>query len=425
MAVVAGVDFGTQSVRVALVDSERGPIGAGTAEYPVNRDRRDPDFATQSHAAHMDALALATQRALADAKRRWRRRSKPSRSIRPVRPSFRWTSISRRSTTTTSGRPSRERRGGAHHRGGTPRETAGDRDVRRRLLVGVGIRQAAPLAAPQPGQARALRDGARALRHGRGGALRRSPSAENVPRSVCAMGHKWLWSESNRRFTTRGVSHLGGSAARRRSREAWRALSHLRPHRRPAERRVGRVGSDCARGFRFRSARSTPTGTPIGAGIQEGDVVNVVGTSTCIIAIAKQADCVPGVCGVVPGSVHPDYVGVEAGLSAVGDIFEAIARARRHDCPSALERSRGLPGRPDGASPPHLGQRRPHGAREPEPRRRHARLESEPRRARRAVRGDRGHGAPYAHHFRADGRARRADSPRDQRAAGFRRRTTC
>ena len=64
MAVVAGVDFGTQSVRVAIVDSERGPIGAGTAEYPVNRDRRDPDFATQSHASHMDALASATRRAL-------------------------------------------------------------------------------------------------------------------------------------------------------------------------------------------------------------------------------------------------------------------------------------------------------------------------------------------------------------------------
>src|SRR5205823_1235457 len=35
---------------------------------------------------------------------------------------------------------------------------------------------------------------------------------------------------------------------------------------------------------------------------------------------------IPGVCGVVPGSVHPQKTGVEAGLSAVGDIFEAIAR---------------------------------------------------------------------------------------------------
>ncbi len=64
----------------------------------------------------------------------------------------------------------------------------------------------------------------------------------------------------------------------------------------------------------------------IGAGCREGDVVNVVGTSTCIIAMEKRTTLVPGVCGVVPGSVHPHYTGVEAGLSATGDIFEAIAR---------------------------------------------------------------------------------------------------
>ena len=55
-------------------------------------------------------------------------------------------------------------------------------------------------------------------------------------------------------------------------------------------------------------------------------MVNVVGTSTCIIAMQKAPTLIPGVCGVVPGSVHPEFTGVEAGLSAVGDIFEAIAR---------------------------------------------------------------------------------------------------
>src|SRR6185437_12476648 len=44
-----------------------------------------------------------------------------------------------------------------------------------------------------------------------------------------------------------------------------------------------------------------------------------------IVAIGKDVDCVPGVCGVVRGSAHPDYVGVEAGLSGVGNIFESIA----------------------------------------------------------------------------------------------------
>jgi L-ribulokinase len=32
------------------------------------------------------------------------------------------------------------------------------------------------------------------------------------------------------------------------------------------------------------------------------------------------------VCGVVPGSIDPQRTGIEAGLSATGDIFEAIAR---------------------------------------------------------------------------------------------------
>src|SRR4029077_8693348 len=61
-------------------------------------------------------------------------------------------------------------------------------------------------------------------------------------------------------------------------------------------------------------------------GAKEGDVVNVVGTSTCIIAYAPKAQLIPGVCGVVLGSVHPQFTGIEAGLSATGDIFSAIAR---------------------------------------------------------------------------------------------------
>ena len=54
--------------------------------------------------------------------------------------------------------------------------------------------------------------------------------------------------------------------------------------------------------------------------------MNVVGTSTCIIAYVKRAELIPGVCGVVQGSVHPQFTGVEAGLSATGDIFSAIAQ---------------------------------------------------------------------------------------------------
>ena len=64
----------------------------------------------------------------------------------------------------------------------------------------------------------------------------------------------------------------------------------------------------------------------IGAGIRLGDIVNVIGTSTCVMAISERLTPIPGVFGVVPGSIHPRYAGIEAGLSAAGDIFEAIAR---------------------------------------------------------------------------------------------------
>src|SRR6202045_3390878 len=64
MAVVAGVDFGTLSVRVSIVDSERGLLASATAEYPLHRKREDPEYATQSHEDHMRALAAATREAV-------------------------------------------------------------------------------------------------------------------------------------------------------------------------------------------------------------------------------------------------------------------------------------------------------------------------------------------------------------------------
>ena len=64
MAIVAGVDFGTLSVRVSIVDSERGPLDSAVAEYPLHRKREDPEYATQSHEDHMRALAAATRQAV-------------------------------------------------------------------------------------------------------------------------------------------------------------------------------------------------------------------------------------------------------------------------------------------------------------------------------------------------------------------------
>ena len=62
----------------------------------------------------------------------------------------------------------------------------------------------------------------------------------------------------------------------------------------------------------------------VGCGIGPGMMVKVIGTSTCDMAVLPLdhdlAD-IPGVCGVVPESILPGNYGIEAGQSAVGDIF--------------------------------------------------------------------------------------------------------
>jgi L-ribulokinase len=146
-----------------------------------------------------------------------------------------------------------------------------------------------------------------------------------APRSVCAMGHKWMWNDA-----------LGGLPSEEFLAGVDPLLAGVRDKLNGQYRRsntiAGHLSPEWAAKLGLSAGIPIPTGAfdahwdAIGANIGEGDVVNVVGTSTCIMAIAKNTGLIPGVCGVVNGSIHPDYYGIEAGLSAVGDIFEAIAR---------------------------------------------------------------------------------------------------
>ena len=324
MAVVAGVDFGTQSVRVAIVDSERGMIAAGVAEYPVNRDRNDPDLATQSHAAHMDALVLATRAAVREAR------------IRP--PDVQAIALDTTGSTVIPVdehlEPLDDYYLWADHR--AKAEAALITEIAHRVHL-PAIEYCGGVYSSEWGFAKLLHW----LRHNPDKRGRFATALEHcdmvaatlcgitdpeaVPRSVCAMGHKWLWNDAlgglpPEQFLCAVDPLLGG------------VRDKLAGEYHTSDRIAGHLSHEWADRLGLRAGIPIPVGAfdahwdAIGAGVQEGDVVNVIGTSTCIIAIAKNADCVPGVCGVVNGSVHPGYVGVEAGLSAVGDIFEAIAR---------------------------------------------------------------------------------------------------
>jgi L-ribulokinase len=149
--------------------------------------------------------------------------------------------------------------------------------------------------------------------------------ALRVKRSVCAMGHKWMWNASlgglpPESFLAKVDPLLAG------------VRSKLEGEYATSDKIAGTLAPQWAEKLGLRAGIPIPVGAfdahwdAIGAGAQEGDVVNVVGTSTCIIAYAPKAQLIPGVCGVVPGSVHPQFTGIEAGLSATGDIFSAIAR---------------------------------------------------------------------------------------------------
>jgi L-ribulokinase len=73
----------------------------------------------------------------------------------------------------------------------------------------------------------------------------------------------------------------------------------------------------------------------VGAGVKTGTLVKIIGTSTCDCAIASAKEPlkdVPGICGIVNGSIMPGYYGIEAGQSAVGDILhwwvDVVCRGR-------------------------------------------------------------------------------------------------
>jgi L-ribulokinase len=151
---------------------------------------------------------------------------------------------------------------------------------------------------------------------------------EQIKRSICAAGHKAMYS-----------SEWGGLPDAAFLAMLDPRLGELRPCLyEQAFCSDLRAGGLCAE---WAQALGLPEGIPVavgafdahhgavGAGVAPGTLVKIIGTSTCDITVAPQGEKsldIPGVCGIVPGSVLPGYYGIEAGQSAVGDIFNWFVR---------------------------------------------------------------------------------------------------
>lgn len=140
---------------------------------------------------------------------------------------------------------------------------------------------------------------------------------------ICAAGHKGMYNDEWGGYPDQEfLGTLDPALAALRSR--------LIGHARAVNSSVGGLTKEWARKTGLREGIPVAVGAldahlgAVGAGISEGTLVKIIGTSTCDIALASQTTKlpdIPGLCGVVPGSVLPGFFGLEAGQSAVGDIF--------------------------------------------------------------------------------------------------------
>jgi len=145
-----------------------------------------------------------------------------------------------------------------------------------------------------------------------------------IKRGICAAGHKALYSEEwgglpDEEF----LRLLHPELAALRERLYTKAYDATEP--------AGQLCEDWA------NKLGLPVGIPIaigefdvhygaiGCGIAPEVLVKVIGTSTCdcaIVSTSKKIPDIPGICGIVPGAILPKHYGIEAGQSAVGDIFK-------------------------------------------------------------------------------------------------------
>jgi L-ribulokinase len=148
-------------------------------------------------------------------------------------------------------------------------------------------------------------------------------SPQKLKRSICAAGHKAMFNPSWKGLPDVGfLDRLSPGIGLLRQRLYERAYT--------ADRRAGTISPEWAQKLGLSPSVVVAVGAfdahmgAVGAGVAPGTLVKIIGTSTCDIMVHPNGEAlrdIPGVCGIVDGSVMDGYYGIEAGQSGVGDIF--------------------------------------------------------------------------------------------------------
>ncbi len=343
-AYTLGVDFGTNSVRAVVVDCADGRmIGTRVFTYPsgdqgVLLDPRDPHLARQNPADYLDGLRESVRGAIADAAREPEFAAARVIGVgvdttgstpipvdadnRPLAADPRWAGEPAAQAWlwkdhTAAAEAAAITRIAAEHApeylapiGGTYSSEWFWSKLWHCLRVSPGVFEAAHSWVELADYIPAVLAGV--------------SRPEDIQRGVCPAGHKAMYSDAwgglpSKAFLVRLDPKLA----------ALRDRLYDRAH--AADRPAGRLCAEWA------SALGLPRGIAIamgafdahygavGAGVRTGTLVKIIGTSTCDCAVAPASGAVqhvPGICGIVDGSIMPGYYGIEAGQSAVGDLLK-------------------------------------------------------------------------------------------------------
>ncbi|MFG0251150.1 MAG: ribulokinase [Phycisphaeraceae bacterium JB051] len=144
---------------------------------------------------------------------------------------------------------------------------------------------------------------------------------DTVPRCACAAGHKAMYNEQ-----------WGGLPSVQFLKSIDKDLPRFRYDTKaiPSDQKAGELLASIAKKVGLPAGIPVAAGAldahhgAVGSGCKAGTLVKIMGTSTCDCMPAPgdlDLPDIPGLCGIADGSIIPGMYGLEAGQSAVGDIF--------------------------------------------------------------------------------------------------------